>query len=88
MNVNAWNLEAALLINSEDFEAAPGRSVIMKATEIHVFARQLRNAHGDKAIAEAAQKATSFESAGNIEQARIWRRVEAALKQMQGPRES
>jgi hypothetical protein len=45
-------------------------------------------AHGAKAIAEAAQKAGAFEKAGDEEQARTWCRIEAALVQMSGPRES
>ena len=60
----------------------------MKATEIFDIARQLKDAHGSKAIAEAAQKATSFETAGNKDESKDWRRIEAALRQMQGPHES
>lgn len=60
----------------------------MKAAEIFDMARQLRDAHGPKAIAAAAQKAASFEAAGNKDASRDWRRIEAALKQMQGPHES
>lgn len=60
----------------------------MKATEIHELARQLRAAHGNKAIAEAAQKASRKEAEGTSGEAQTWRRIEAALRQMQGPRES
>ena len=60
----------------------------IKATEIEEHARRLWEAHGAKAIAEAAQKAGAFEKAGDEEQARTWRRIEAALIQMSGPRES
>jgi hypothetical protein len=45
-------------------------------------------AHGDKAVAEAAQKASSFEMQGNNEEAETWRHIEAALKLMRGPHES
>lgn len=49
------------------------------------YARQLLEAHGLKAIAEAAQKAAALEKKGETEQAKIWREVEAALKEMAGP---
>lgn len=57
----------------------------MHTTEIQEYARQLFEAHGRKAVAEAAQKARAFEERGDKEQAQTWRRIEAALKLMQGP---
>ena len=42
-------------------------------------------AHGPKAIAEAAQKARSFEERGDAEQAKTWRDIEQALLLMRGP---
>jgi hypothetical protein len=60
----------------------------MQAIEIQDYARQLFQAHGFKAIAEAAQKASAFEQQGDSEQARTWRSIEAALLQMRGPHES
>ncbi|HMN37393.1 MAG TPA: hypothetical protein PKD49_06740 [Hyphomicrobium sp.] len=60
----------------------------MHATEIQAHARKLYEAMGPKALAEAAQKAKSLESGGNNEDAQTWRRIEAALRQMQGPRSS
>jgi hypothetical protein len=60
----------------------------MQEIEIHDYARQLLEAHGDKAVAEAAQKASAFEKQGNSEQAETWRHIEAALKLMRGPHES
>ena len=60
----------------------------MDATKIHEYARQLKEAHGAKAAAEAAQKAAAFESKGDKGQAETWRRVAAALTEMRGPRES
>ena len=57
----------------------------MQTTEVHDYARQLLEAQGFKAIAEAAQKARAFEEQGDSEQAQTWRRVEAALMQMRGP---
>ena len=60
---------------------------MMKESEIHDYARQLFEAHGGSAIAEAAQRARGFEEQGESEQARTWRRIEAALKLMRGPHE-
>ena len=41
----------------------------MQEIDIHDYARQLLEAHGDKAVAEAAQKARTLEQQGNNEQA-------------------
>ena len=60
----------------------------MNATDISALARHLFETQGAKAIVEAAQKAVSFEKAGDEDQARTWRRVEAALMEMRGPHES
>ena len=60
----------------------------MQETEIHDYARQLLDAHGDKAVAEAAQKASTLEKQGDSEQAQNWRHIEAALKAMRGPHAS
>ncbi|MCL4798786.1 MAG: hypothetical protein KJ025_04310 [Burkholderiales bacterium] len=58
------------------------------AADISALARHLFETQGSKAIAEAAQKAVSFERAGDQAQARTWRQVEALLLEMRGPRES
>jgi regulator of protease activity HflC (stomatin/prohibitin superfamily) len=60
----------------------------MSEIDVHDYARQLLEAHGDKAVAEAAQKASAFEKQGATEQAETWRHIEAALKTMRGPHES
>jgi hypothetical protein len=60
----------------------------MQEAEVYDYARQLLEAHGDKAVAEAAQKASALEKQGDSEQAETWRHVEAALKLMRGPHES
>jgi hypothetical protein len=60
----------------------------MREIEIHTFARQLLEAHGPRAIAEAAQNAIELESKGEMELARTWRHVEDAMKLMRGPHES
>lgn len=48
----------------------------MNAADASALAHRLFEAQGPKAIAEAARKATSFESAGDKEQAKFWRRVD------------
>ncbi len=60
----------------------------MNATDISALARHLFATQGAKAIADAAQKAASFREAGDGEQAKIWERVEEALREMRGPRQS
>ena len=60
----------------------------MQETEVYDYARQLLEAHVDKAVAEAAQKASALEKQGESEQAETWRHIEAALKFMRGPHES
>jgi hypothetical protein len=60
----------------------------MLATEIQAHARKLFEAHGAKAIAEAAQKARTFEERGDQQEASNWRRIEAALRQLRGPHAS
>jgi hypothetical protein len=60
----------------------------MQEIQIHDYARQLLEAHGDKAVAEAAQKAREFETQGESEQAETWRHIEAALRLMRGPHAS
>jgi hypothetical protein len=57
----------------------------MQEMDIHDYARQLLDAHGDKAVVEAAQKAAALEQQGQSEQAQTWRQIEAALKSMRGP---
>jgi hypothetical protein len=60
----------------------------MRETQIHDFARTLLAAHGDQALVAAAQKARTYEEEGKTDDAREWRRVEAALKIMRGPHQS
>ncbi|MCI0467566.1 MAG: hypothetical protein L0Y57_11260 [Beijerinckiaceae bacterium] len=60
----------------------------MQEAEIHDYARQLLEAHGEKAVAEAAQRACAFEAEGKRELAETWRHIEAALKTMRGPHQS
>jgi hypothetical protein len=60
----------------------------IKEIDIQDYARQLLEAHGAKAVVEAAQKACAFEKEGKNEDAETWRHIEAALKLMRGPHES
>jgi hypothetical protein len=57
----------------------------MEPVTVPDYARRLFEAHGVKAIAEAAQKASDLEKKGDKQQAETWRRIEAALKEMRGP---
>jgi hypothetical protein len=60
----------------------------MQAAEIQSYARQMFEAQGERAIVTAAEKAYQFERAGDTEQAQLWRRIEAALMLLRGPRET
>ncbi len=60
----------------------------MQAVEVSDYARQLYQAHGPKAAAEAAQKARALEEQGKADEANTWRKVEAAIKEMLGPHQS
>jgi len=60
----------------------------MEGPDLYDYARQLLAAHGDKAVAEAAQKARALEEQGKTEDAKTWRAIEAALKEMLGPHQS
>ncbi len=60
----------------------------MQPSEIRDYARQLFAQMGPKAIAMAAQKATGFEERGETDEAEKWRRIEQALLEQRGPRQS
>ncbi|MEZ5842590.1 MAG: hypothetical protein R3D27_02505 [Hyphomicrobiaceae bacterium] len=60
----------------------------MLAIEVQEHARKLYEALGAKAAVEAAQNAARLEEQGKPDEARDWRRIEAALAHMRGPRES
>lgn len=60
----------------------------MKEAEVLDYARQLFEAHGATAVAEAAQRAKRFEQLDDPDEAATWRRIEAALKLMCGAHES
>lgn len=60
----------------------------MQAVEIQDHARKLMESLGTKAVVEAAQRAKTLEAQGQKDRAQDWRRIEGALRQMQGPRET
>jgi hypothetical protein len=60
----------------------------MNTAETSALARHLFETQGAKAIAQAAQKAASFQEAGDAEQAKFWQGVEAVLREIRGPRQS
>ena len=59
----------------------------MDTIEISALARHLFETQGARAIAEAARNAARSREAGDGEQARMWERVEAVLREMRGPRQ-
>jgi hypothetical protein len=60
----------------------------MREIEVHDYARQLLEAHGAQAIAEAAKNAIALEMKGDVELAKTWRHIEDAMKLMRGPHQS
>jgi hypothetical protein len=65
-----------------------GKEELMDTNAIHDYARRLVGAHGDKAELEAAQMAANCERQGDKGQAQDWRKIQAAIKEMRGPRVS
>jgi hypothetical protein len=60
----------------------------MEVSKISEYARALYEAHGDKAEAEAAQKAKHHEDAGEAKEAEDWRAIRAAIRDIRGAHES
>lgn len=60
----------------------------MEMAKITQYARALYEAHGDKAEAEAAQKAKACEDAGDTSEAETWRAVKLAIGEIRGAHES
>jgi hypothetical protein len=60
----------------------------MEAVAIHTYARKLIEVRGNQALADAAQRALALERQGEKEQAETWRRIEAAVRMMRGPKMS
>ena len=57
----------------------------MNAVEIQAHARKLYEAHGTKALAEAAQMVRDLEQRGDKKLVDDWRRIQLALQQIRGP---
>jgi hypothetical protein len=57
----------------------------MNAIEVQVHAQKLYAAHGPKALAEATDKIRSLQKSGDEEQLQDWRKIEAALRNLQRP---
>lgn len=60
----------------------------MHQSQIMDYSRQLFDQLGPKAIAVAAQRAQDHDAKGLVAEAADWRRIETALKEMRGPRET
>ena len=60
----------------------------MEIAKITEYARALYDAHGDKAEAEAAQKAKQHEEAGETSESETWRAVRRAIREIRGAHES
>ena len=60
----------------------------MREMEVAAYARQLFDQYGAKAIAMAAQRVRSSQEKGDDEDASKWRRIETALTELRGPRET
>jgi len=60
----------------------------MSTADVAAIARHLYETRGAKAIAEAARNSDAFRKAGDAEQAKHWQRVENALRDLRGARQS
>jgi hypothetical protein len=60
----------------------------MQQIEIANYAHRLFSEHGAKAIAIAAQQRRAAKDKHDDRDADTWRRVELALKELRGPRET
>ncbi|NNJ66792.1 MAG: hypothetical protein HKP54_02015 [Boseongicola sp.] len=56
----------------------------MEMAKITEYARALYDAHGDKAEAEAAQKAKHHEDAGETKEAETWHAIRSAIREIRG----
>jgi hypothetical protein len=57
----------------------------MNAVEIHDHARKLYGVQGAKSLAEAAEMVRRYEQNGDKRLAEDWRRIQQALRQLNGP---
>ncbi len=56
----------------------------MDSVKISEYARALYNSHGDKAEAEAAQKAIACEEAGRSDEAKNWTAIRQTIRSLRG----
>lgn len=57
----------------------------MNAMEIQTQAQSLYAAHGPKALAEAHAKAVQLEKSGATAEAKDWKQIETALRNLKAP---
>jgi len=57
----------------------------MEATKVAEYARALYSAHGDRAEAEAAQRANAALNDQKTSEAETWQAVRASIRRMRGP---
>ncbi|MGE0563511.1 MAG: hypothetical protein AB7O50_03265 [Pseudolabrys sp.] len=60
----------------------------MQKSDTHDYAYSLYAAHGDKSLAEAAQRARQFEENGKHDDAHTWRSIAATIRELRGPKAS
>ena len=60
----------------------------MDYSEIVQYARSLYDAHGDKAEAEAAQRAAAARNAGKRKDAERWEKIRLNIKELRGARQT
>lgn len=60
----------------------------MRISKVTEYARALYEAQGDKAEADAAQKAKKHEEAGEVKEAADWRAIRAAIREIRGAHDS
>jgi len=58
----------------------------MGTSDLIQYAHALYSAHGDKAEAEAAQKAVQAEAANDNAEAARWRLIRGHIKELRGPK--
>lgn len=60
----------------------------MQHSELVQYARSLYDAHGDKAEAEAAQKAAAARDGGATDEAEKWEKIRRHIKELRGARQT
>ena len=59
----------------------------MDTSKVTEYAHALYRAQGNKAEAEAAQRAKKHEDAGDADEAKQWRAVQLAIRELRGAHE-